>query len=521
MRWKSLFGGMALLLVVMAGCKQPIINTTADYDHYAQLMPAANSENDPNAVSQPLIKPCPTPATVLDPERKPRPIALAEAIARALEFGTIGRTDLTGSLILSAQGISAAANPVIDPFPTVTALGQGPLIPSQNSDSIRVRRLDPAVIGSNVDLALSRFDAIWNTSMTWTTTDQPIGTPLQTFQAGSSGVGAVVQEQATFSSTLVKPLPTGGLAGITFNLPYTQTNLPARVNPAYQPQLQFSFEQPLLRGYGIEINQVSQSHPGSILNLIPFFQGATNPLAPSQESILVSRLRFDQTRAYFEQGLNFMVLNVEIVYWNLYYSYWELYGAEQGLRQAYETWKIADAGFRAGRVNVADLAQARGQYEQFRAQRLSALSDVMELERQLRGMLSLPMEDGCRLIPCDAPTLAPFRPDWDVSLAEALANYPDLAIVRDEVKANQMNVIALKNQLLPDLRVTAQYDTNSIGTSLDGAGANNALRDLASNHFNDWSIGLRLIVPVGFRAAHANLRFAQLRPAVSQDRQLL
>lgn len=325
----------------------------------------------------------------------------------------------------------------------------------------------------------------------------------------------MVQEQATLSSTLVKPLPTGGLAGVTFNLPYTQTNLPARVNPAYQPQLQFSFEQPLLRGYGIEINQVAQSHPGSILGLVPFFQGSGNPLAPSAESILVSRIRFDQLRTDFERQLNVMVLNVEIVYWNLYYTYWELYANEQNLRQAYETWKVSLAKFQAGGLNAADYNLSRANYEQARAFRLAAMVDVQEQERQLRGLIGLPVEDGCRLVPADTPTVAPFHPDWCIALQEAMQCFPDLSIVRSEIKANQMNVIALKNQLLPDFRFTAQYDSNSIGTNLNGPGPTNALQQLASNHFNDWNVGVRLIVPVGFRAAHANLRIAQLRLAQS------
>src|SRR5262249_41640265 len=33
---------------------------------------------------------------------------------------------------------------------------------------------------------------------------------------------------------------------------------------------------------------------------------------------------------------------------------------------------------------------------------------------------------------------------------------------------------------------------------------------LASDHFNDWSAGLRLTVPIGYRAANANVRAARL-----------
>ena len=36
------------------------------------------------------------------------------------------------------------------------------------------------------------------------------------------------------------------------------------VNPAYRPALTFQFEQPLLRGYGVDINQLLPSHPGAL-----------------------------------------------------------------------------------------------------------------------------------------------------------------------------------------------------------------------------------------------------------------
>ncbi|NBS94424.1 MAG: hypothetical protein EBT27_12025 [Betaproteobacteria bacterium] len=70
-----------------------------------------------------------------------------------------------------------------------------------------------------------------------------------------------------------------------------------------------------------------------------------------------------------------------------------------------------------------------------------------------------------------------------------------------------------RNNLLPDLRFTSTYDVNSIGTGLDGPNTDNALRNLASNHFNNWSMGLRLNVPIGFRVANANVRIAKLELA--------
>src|SRR5207248_2362117 len=103
-------------------------------------------------------------------------------------------------------------------------------------------------------------------------------------------------------------------------------------NPAWQTNLNFTFEQPLLQGFGTEINQLRTAHPGSVLN--PFANQART------EGILITRIRFDQQRAEFERNINFLVLNVEIAYWNLYGSYWTLYSREKAMQQAYEAWKI-------------------------------------------------------------------------------------------------------------------------------------------------------------------------------------
>lgn len=505
MRWKAWIGGLASALAIVGGCKQRIFLDKGDYAHYQNIMPA-NLETDPCATVNPTIDRVGKPPTVDDTERAIRYISLSEAIAIALEQGTIGNQ--TAPLANATGSFIATDQPVV--------FGGRAISPT---DAIRVLALDPAIVGANIEIALSKFDAVLSSSMSWQNTDRPIGTSLDVFQTGNSGVNAIEQHDANFSTTIQKPLASGGVAGITFAVPYTLTNLPAAVNPAYRPSLQFAFEQPLLQGYGVEINQLRAAHPGSILQ-----PGLINNFAGNAEGILVTRIRFDQQRAEFERLVQIQVANVEFAYWNLYNSYWTLYAREAAMRQAFEAWKISNAKYQAGRASIADLAQTRGQFELFRDQRIGALNDVLENERQLRAMLGMHIEDGFRLVPSDSPTLAPFTPDWNTALEEALNLRPELYMARQEVKANQMNIILAKNNLLPDLRFTSTYDINSIGNQLDGAGPENAFRNLASNHFNNWSLGLRLNVPIGFRNAHANLRIARLQLARSyallQDNEL-
>jgi hypothetical protein len=88
-------------------------------------------------------------------------------------------------------------------------------------------------------------------------------------------------------------------------------------------------------------------------------------------------------------------------------------------------------------------------------------------------------------------------------------------MARQEVKTRQLALIEQKNNLLPDLRAFATYDINAIGTTLDGAGGLNALSNLASNHFNNWQLGLNLNWPLGFRQANAQVRIAKLNLAQS------
>ncbi len=509
MRWIAVSVVLVLAFFSVVGCKQQCFLTECDYDHYRSLGLPANAE-----YGQPPITPewvdVKAPATVDFPERPIRYLTLNEAIAIALERGGVGSLGLNGTFSESLVSVSTPGRDV------------------GLSDNIRVLALDPAMVAAAVEASLSKFDAVWNSSMTWQKVDEdPGNNVLQSFQNG---------DKALFSTGIAKPLPTGGVAGITFSTDYTllsQPPSPFITNPSYRPRLQFSFQQPLLQGFGVEINQLRPVHPGSlpIANSNLPSGLAHNPSTPlgGTEGILIARLRFDQQRTEFERQVQFMVANVEAAYWNLYGAYWNLYASEQAVRQAYEAWRVAKAQYDVGRNPLQKYAQVLGQYETFREQRLQAIGSggtastllgsggqgVLEAERQLRGLLGLSVEDGTRLVPVDTPTLAPYQPDWNAALNEAMAKKPELVLARQQLKARQLQLINEKNQLLPDLRFLANYDINALGKRLDGDGTENAFANLASDKFNSWAFGFQLNMPIGYREQYAALRVSRLQLAQS------
>ncbi len=469
----------------LAGCHQRYFMTEDDFKHYRHqalnLPPQAVDPVDFNPHLEAL-----KPATILHPEGQKRHISLAECVALSLENGRTGRLFADTPFFLGGLprgGVGNAGN---------------------LSDSIRVFAFDPALQATEIEEALSKFDARWQTSMVWNKIDRPIGTALETFQA--FGQNEILQDTASFETDLIKPLPTGGLAGITYRTDYELSNLNPRVNPAYRPSLEFSFEQPLLQGAGVAINQLRSSHPGSLRN--PFATGGRVP------GILLTRIAYDQSQVEFERQVEEMLFRVEEGYWRLYFAYWDLYSRETALRQAHEAWQIAKIRYDVGKVTLQDLADVEEQFQFFRGQRVQSLAGVLEAERRLRYLVGLPADDGSRLIPMDPPTIAPFQPDWNVAIAEALANRHELILTRQDIQAAQLAVIREKDFLLPDLRTFGSYTFNSVGNRLDGRENNNALRNLTEGRHQNWTLGARAEIPLGFREAHASVRRAELQLAL-------
>jgi hypothetical protein len=156
------------------------------------------------------------------------------------------------------------------------------------------------------------------------------------------------------------------------------------------------------------------------------------------------------------------------------------------------------------------LPQAVSQYWGFRQQVIAARGQVLSADRALRGLLGMKSDDGTIFKPTDEPTEAKFKPDFAALYADALQQRPELELARQEVKVQQLSLLAQKNQRMPDLRVGAFYDVNGLGARLDGGRDVNAFASLASNQFNSWQMFVRLDMPLGFRDANALVRQNQL-----------
>lgn len=483
------------------------------------LLPAGCGDDDGEPCPQNIA----TVSTVMNPEARLREISLAECIALALENGRTGqffdragtgrRTSVTGVAPGGASGVS---------------------------DSIRVLAYTPAILGTDIEQSLSRFDVIWQTGFQFNHFDEPVGLtsllPEGVPGFNNSTVQNVansfaffnttsVEDTALFGTQLIKPLPTGGTAGISFLTDYFNTpniagalnvpvvdrsipiNNPFLFTPAYRPQVNFTFEQPLLQGFGLFTNDVRDSHPGSLRTPFP-----TDVRAPG---ILLTRVTYEQSKLEFQRQVHDLLYTVEEAYWELYGAYWDLHSREVGMRQALSAWQVAKQKFDKGGLPARNLAQIEQQYLNFRIQRLQALghgapgqSGVLEAERRLRYVLGLPAEDGTRLIPCNMPVDTPQVPDWKSAVADAFGQRPELQQIHQELRAAELILRRSEDLRLPDLRFLARYNINGLGQDLGSA-----LDNFAQARYDDWDAGLVLSVPLGARLGNSEVARAKLKLA--------
>jgi outer membrane protein TolC len=235
--------------------------------------------------------------------------------------------------------------------------------------------------------------------------------------------------------------------------------------------------------------------------------------------------------ADFEIGVQNLVKDVEIAYWELYYAYRALDAAVAGCDSAQKTWQkiysLYINGAKGG--EKATEAQAREQYFLFRSTAEQAQNALYSTERKLRYMLGLAATDGRMIRPLDEPTAAKVAFDWSQTHCEAITRSAVLRRHKWLVKEQEMALIAAKNWLLPRLDLVARYRWLGMGTNLvrengGSVGPNDqvplgAYENLFGGQFQDWHLGFEFKMPIGYRKEHAGVRNAEL--AVARQRALL
>lgn len=400
---------------------------------------------------------------------------------------------------------------------------------------------DPAMqdsstlFGQNgVEAALSEFDAQFTMNMLFGRTKQISETSSFNhivagdtqaissgdFRAGLSkifanGGQASLQHNVLWQSFNNGPSGAGGAGGTRLFQSYF-TNNPSATQNGGIPGVELDYRQPLWAGGGTRFTRIAG----------PISRRPTLQNVPQvNQGVVISRIRTDIALADFEQATIGLVKDVEDLYWELYQAY-RAYDTDITARNSFlHTWREVkvktDKGLEGG--SAADEAQARDSYFDARAASENSLSNVYNTEGRFRRLLGLPVNDGRIIRPANEPTTAEFLPDWRTSLVEALTRRVELRKQKWNIKSLEFQLEAAKSLTNPRLDFVSRYQVNGFGDQLfgnaehapsvaGGNGRSNSFYDnLLSGNQTGGGLGFEFSMPIGFRAAHSQVRNIELR----------
>jgi len=440
------------------------------------------------------------PFTISDPfemeEERIWDLSLEEAVANSLKNSKAIRT--------------AGGNAVFRVIPntTLTSAAIPTNLTTRNDATPTI--YDPSLVSTDsqfgVEAALSAFDAQLNANFNWDRTDRP-----QNFSVGGNPLflSELVQNQMAANVELTKTSATGTQWFVRQNNTYDDSNRGGLLYPsAWTAEVEMEARHPLLRGSGVQVNRVN---------------------------VLLARIREDVALADFETNIRNLAGDIEEAYWQLYFAYHNLKAAKTGRNSALVTWRRVHALMQNGAEGgeAEKEAQARQQYFEFRSRTEGALRDLYKAEGSLRYFMGLSATDGRLIRPVSEPTDAYVKFDWFQIHEEALGRSPELRRQGWRIKQAETEMIAARNQLLPQLDAIALYRFLGLGDrymSGDRSGANfntpgsYAWDELTEGRYQEYTLGLQFSSPIGFRAELAGVRNSQLQiareKAVMEDMEL-
>mgnify|MGYP003124354136 CR=1 FL=1 len=506
---------LGLSLLIACGCAptQPFfLNESPDLKYYLQ---AATQIEYPDVDVESLPDTTQTlpPLTIGNHDYEFWNLGLEEAVSIALgnaKFFVTTSGILETRQNVADQFISGTADQfgsVYDVAITQSTTQSVPLTIDGNGNRVLPRGVLRANQIGGVEDALAEFDAQASGFLNYGNTDRPRN-------SGDSIVSRAdfQSDDATAQGAISKRLATGGVATIRNQLVYGRNNLPLgainsasrQVHSDYTVTMEAQVQQPLMR------------NRGTLINRIP---------------VVLASLNEDVSIAQYEVQVRNLVRDVEVAYWDLYVAYRNVSTAIIGRNSAIATAQYARLNLENGTGTRQELAQSVEQYYQFRGLLESAIGGsnlpgadrqgVYGAERQLRVLLGISPTDGRLIRPIDEPTSARVEHDWNESVAQALYLSPELRQKKTRIKQEELELIAAKNQILPEVNLSVLYRYVGVGDTLGPpsgsdvdfpAAGSSALSSLTGGNYQEGAVRLEITPPAfGARRELTRIRGAKLR----------
>jgi outer membrane protein TolC len=304
-------------------------------------------------------------------------------------------------------------------------------------------------------------------------------------------------ESRQFDLGIGAMLPTGATYSVGWTNRRTKYSGPGTeevfyLNPSYASTVSLSLSQPLLQGFGTDVNR---------------------------SGIEVARRSREISRLGFENLVITTVQSVESAYWNLVYRRENLTVKQQSLKLAQDLLDQTRTRVRIGTSAPIDIVQSEATVAAREQDIIVAENEVGAAADLLKQLLGFELVEDwtSQIVPVDALEAPPAGANLDAAIADALQRRLVLQQRKLEGEISQTNLLVARNNVLPGLDLNVGYGLQGAGVkSIDATGRpivggwTDALSQIKDGDYNQWSVGVVLSVPLGnnrAKAAVAQRRF--------------
>ena len=308
----------------------------------------------------------------------------------------------------------------------------------------------------------------------------------------------------TLSSTtgVSQTLPYRGL-GYTFNFQTNraQSTSPTATRPlSYGSTMSFNMTQPLLRNFKTD---------------------------NTRTTLLTQQITRDINDITLKTSIANTIASVRNAYWDLRSAIENIEIQRRAVALATTLVEQNRTKVEIGTLAQIDVITAESQQANAELNLVNAESTWRTAEMAFKKLIAGGTDDeifNATVNPTDLPSLAQTNVDIQAAVTAALANRTDLISAKKTIESNELSIELLKNQVLPDLNLTAGYSVTGAGGNLYKATSNQLGASLAlvseAGYFDSitgafsqptWNIQASFTYPLGQVAARANLARTRLQ----------
>lgn len=363
------------------------------------------------------------------------------------------------------------------------SLAQAIELALRNALDLDVASLRYAQSGFSIGGAEGLFDPSLTASVDANGNETP---PTRSFQALKSetqsfnlGIGGLTKIGTEYSV---------GFGGRRSDSP-TTTTVPGyvEINPTFSSGLTATVTQPLLRGFGKEVNT---------------------------RLVVQSSLARDVSAWSFVASVQQAVQLVENAYWDLVYALANLEAKKEALERAKDFNRITKIKIDVGALAPIEIVQTEVTIAQREQEIILAEGQIGDAQDRLKRLLNVTdLAAWSRpIVPTDRPSEEKVEIDVDAGIRTALETRPEVKQAVLDIESKKVGVAFNRDSLRPRLDAKGSYGLSGVGFNNDaireGSSYSDAFEQIAKADYPNWSVGLSFALPLGNRTARANAAIA-------------